>query len=71
MDRTEPALDLDLLLSGLKPVVQGLNPQDVNALTSSLVQVFQGQDGTMDSLLSKTSSFTEHLGRRRPDRPGI
>ncbi len=62
-DRTQPALDLDLLLSGLKPVVQGLNPQDVNALTSSLVQVFQGQGGTIDSLLSKTSSFTNTLAR--------
>ena len=30
-DRTEAALDLDLLLGGLKPVVQGLNPQAVNA----------------------------------------
>jgi phospholipid/cholesterol/gamma-HCH transport system substrate-binding protein len=60
-DRTQPALDLDLLLSGLKPVVQGLNPQDVNALTSSLVQVFQGQGATIDSLLSKTSSFTNTL----------
>jgi phospholipid/cholesterol/gamma-HCH transport system substrate-binding protein len=56
--RTQPALDLDLLLSGLKPVVQGLNPQDVNALTASLVQVFQGEGGTLDSLLSETSSFT-------------
>ena len=60
-DRTEPALDLDLLLTGLKPVVQGLNPQDVNALSASLVQVFQGQGGTLDSLLSKTSSFTSTL----------
>ncbi|MCV7423135.1 MCE family protein [Mycobacterium yunnanensis] len=58
VSRTAPALDLDLLLSGLKPVVQGLNPQDVNALTASLVQVFQGEGGTLDSLLSKTSSFT-------------
>ena len=32
IDRTAPALDLDLLLGGLKPVIQGLNPQDVNAL---------------------------------------
>jgi phospholipid/cholesterol/gamma-HCH transport system substrate-binding protein len=61
VDRTEPALDLDLLLSGLKPVVQGLNPQDVNALSASLVQVFQGQGGTLDSLLAKTSSFTTTL----------
>jgi phospholipid/cholesterol/gamma-HCH transport system substrate-binding protein len=61
VDRTEPALDLDLLLGGLKPVIQGLNAQDVNALTSSLVQVLQGQGGTLESLLSKTSSFSNAL----------
>ncbi|HXL60846.1 MAG TPA: MCE family protein, partial [Mycobacterium sp.] len=60
-DRTAPALDLDLLLGGLKPVIQGLNPQDVNALTASLIQVLQGQGGTLDSLFSKTSSFTNSL----------
>ncbi|WP_422746062.1 MCE family protein [Mycobacterium sp. WMMD1722] len=61
VERTQPALDLDLLLGGLKPVIQGLNPQDVNALTGSLIQIFQGQGGTLDSLLSKTSSFTNAL----------
>jgi phospholipid/cholesterol/gamma-HCH transport system substrate-binding protein len=61
LDRTSPALDLDLLLGGLKPVIQGLNPQDVNALTSSLIQVLQGQGGTLESLMSKTSSFTNSL----------
>ncbi|MDP9166766.1 MAG: MCE family protein [Actinomycetota bacterium] len=61
VERTQPALDLDLLLSGLKPVIKGLNPQDVNALSASLVQVFQGQEGTLDSLLAKTSSFTNTL----------
>ena len=61
VDRTEPALDLDLLLGGLKPVVQGLNPQDVNALTNSLIQILQGQDGNIESLFSKTSSFTNSL----------
>lgn len=61
LERTEPALDLDMLLSGLKPVIQGLNPQDVNSLTASLIKVFQGESGTFDSLLSKTSSFTNTL----------
>jgi phospholipid/cholesterol/gamma-HCH transport system substrate-binding protein len=60
-NRTAPALDLDLLLGGLKPVIQGLNPQDVNALSASLIQVLQGQGGTLDSLFSKTSSFTNSL----------
>lgn len=61
IERTMPALDLDVLLNGLKPVVQGLNPQDVNRLTSSLIQIMQGQGGTMESLLSQTSSFTNAL----------
>jgi phospholipid/cholesterol/gamma-HCH transport system substrate-binding protein len=61
LDHTSPALDLDLLLGGLKPVIQGLNPQDVNALTASLLQVLQGQGDTLASLLSNTSSFSNSL----------
>ena len=61
VDHTSPALDLDLLLGGLKPVIQGLNPQDVNALSASLLQIFQGQGGTLESLLSKTASFSNGL----------
>jgi phospholipid/cholesterol/gamma-HCH transport system substrate-binding protein len=60
-DRTAPALDLDLLLGGLKPVIQGLNPEDVNALSASLIQVLQGEGGTLESLLSKTSSFSNSI----------
>ncbi|MBO0854002.1 MAG: MCE family protein, partial [Nocardia sp.] len=61
LQQTQPALDLDLLLGGLKPVVQGLNPRDVNSLTWSLVQIVQGQEGAVDSLLSKTASFSSRL----------
>ncbi len=61
VDRTQPALDLDLLLSGLKPVIASLSPQDVNALTSALVHILQGEGGTVESLFAKTSSFTNAL----------
>jgi len=60
-DRTQPALDLDLMLGGLKPVIRGLDPQDVNALTNALLQIFQGQGDTLQSLLSRTSSFSNTL----------
>ena len=60
-DRTEAALDLDLLLGGLKPVVQGLNPEAVNALTNSLIQILQGQEGNVESLFSRTSAFAGAL----------
>jgi len=60
-DKTAPALDLDLLLGGLKPVIQGLNAGDVNALTASLLAVFQGQGETLDSVFARTSSFSNAL----------
>lgn len=60
-DRTAPALDLDLLLGGLKPVIRGLAPQDVNALSEALLQIFQGQGDTLQSLLTRTSSFSNTL----------
>ncbi len=58
LDRTEPALNLDLLLGGLKPVIRGLDPEDVNTLTASLIQILQGQGGDLESLFARTSSFT-------------
>lgn len=61
IDQTEPALNLDLLLGGLKPVIKGLNPDDVNALTTSLIQILQGQGGDLESLFARTSSFTNAI----------
>jgi phospholipid/cholesterol/gamma-HCH transport system substrate-binding protein len=65
LERTAPALDLDLLLGGLKPVIRGLNPSDVSALTACLIELFQGQGGTLESILSKTSSFATAVAGRR------
>ncbi|WP_395311724.1 MlaD family protein [Mycobacterium sp. AMU20-3851] len=62
--RTSPALDLDLLLGGLKPVVQGLDPEDINALTGSLIQVVQGQGPTMESLMSNSATFVHTMADR-------
>jgi len=61
VDHTAPALDLDLLLGGLKPLILGLNPHDVNALSSALLQIFQGEGPTLQSLLNKSASFTNAL----------
>lgn len=60
-DRTVAALDLDLLLGGLKPVFQGLSSQAVNALTNSLIKILQGEDGNVESLFDKTSTFTSEI----------
>ncbi|HEV7830057.1 MAG TPA: MCE family protein, partial [Pseudonocardiaceae bacterium] len=41
--RTEPALDLDALIGGFRPLFNALSPDQVNALTGQLIEAFQGQ----------------------------
>ncbi|MFF2552986.1 MCE family protein [Nocardia sp. NPDC058058] len=64
VEHTKPALDLDMLLGGFKPLLRGLNPQQVNDLTGALLQVFQGQGGTLVSLLNSGGSFAKTLADR-------
>lgn len=64
LEQTEPALDLDLLLGGFKPLLKGLDSQQVNDLSGALLQVFQGQGDTLVSLLGSANSFTNSLADR-------
>ena len=64
VSQTEPALDLDKLLGGFKPLFRTLDPDEVNELSTSLVAVFQGQGGTLNKLLTDTASFTDALADR-------
>ncbi|MEU5086126.1 MCE family protein [Streptomyces sp. NPDC021356] len=58
LDRTAPALDLTLLFNGFKPLFEGLSPKDVNELAGSIVQVLQGEGGTVDSLIRHIGSLS-------------
>lgn len=62
--QTSPALDLTVLFNGFKPLFQALNPQQVNELSLNLVQVLQGEGGTVQGLLAKTASLTNTLADR-------
>lgn len=63
-DRTSPALDLDALLGGFRPLFRALDPEQVNDLTGQLVSVFQGQGGTIASVLDQTAQLTNTLADR-------
>lgn len=63
-ENTEPALDLDALLGGLKPVLKGLDAGKVNEISNAILTVLQGKGGTLADLLSSTSSFTQNLAAR-------
>lgn len=58
LDRTRPALNLTVLFNGFQPLFQALNPEDVNKLAGQLIQVLQGEGGTIDSVLAHTASLT-------------
>jgi phospholipid/cholesterol/gamma-HCH transport system substrate-binding protein len=64
VSRTSPALDLTVLFNGFKPLFQALSPSDLNQLSYEIVQVFQGEGGTLESLLSHTASVTSTLADR-------
>jgi phospholipid/cholesterol/gamma-HCH transport system substrate-binding protein len=64
VERTSPALDLTVLFNGFKPLFEALSPDDVNKLSYEIVQVFQGEGGTLESLLGNTASITTTLAAR-------
>jgi phospholipid/cholesterol/gamma-HCH transport system substrate-binding protein len=64
LERTSPALDLTELFNGFKPLFQALSPKEVNELSGEIVQVLQGEGGTVESLLAHTGSLTATLASR-------
>ncbi|AMO58943.1 virulence factor Mce family protein [Mycolicibacterium phlei] len=64
IERTQPALDLDALIGGFRPVFRALDPDKVNEIAQSIITVFQGQGGTINDILDQTASLTEALADR-------
>jgi phospholipid/cholesterol/gamma-HCH transport system substrate-binding protein len=64
ISRTSPALDLDALIGGFKPVFQALSPDKVNEIAKTLITVFQGQGGTINDILDNTAQLTNQLAER-------
>ena len=62
--RTQPALDLDALIGGFRPLFRALDPDQVNQLSSSLIRALQGEGPTIGSFLSQTSALTNTLADR-------
>ena len=50
----QPALDLDALLGGLRPVLKGLDGNKINEVSNAVIELMQGQGGALSDLLSNT-----------------
>lgn len=64
LERTRPALDLTELFHGFQPLFSALDPEEVNQLSGEIIQVLQGESGTVESLLAHTGSLTATLAER-------
>ncbi len=64
VEQTEPALDLDALIGGFRPVFRSLDPDKVNTIAQSIITIFQGQGGTINDILDQTASLTSALADR-------
>jgi phospholipid/cholesterol/gamma-HCH transport system substrate-binding protein len=65
LSRTQPALDLTGLFNGFQPLFAALTPKQVNQLTGSIIQVFQGESNTVSNLVSQTAALTSNLADRQ------
>ncbi len=62
--RTAPALDLDSLIGGFRPLFKALDPDQINALSGQLISALQGQGATIGSFLTQTAALTNTLADR-------
>ncbi|MGV9746800.1 MCE family protein [Rhodococcus zopfii] len=61
LERTKPAVNLTTLFNGFRPLFQTLSADDVNKLSYQIVQVFQGESGTIADLVRNTASLTNTI----------
>ena len=64
LSNTAPALDLDALIGGFRPLFRALDPNQVNALTGELIDAFQGQGATVNSFFTQVAALTNTLADR-------
>ena len=64
MSQTAPALDLDALIGGFRPLFRALDPDQVNALSGQLIAALQGEGPTVNSFFSQAAALTNSLADR-------
>jgi phospholipid/cholesterol/gamma-HCH transport system substrate-binding protein len=61
LDRTRPSFDISYLLNGFEPLLALMDPQQVDNLTTAIIQALQGDSGSVLTLITETSALAESL----------
>ncbi|GGO01071.1 MCE family protein [Nocardia rhizosphaerihabitans] len=62
--QTTPALDIDSLVNGFKPLLQGLDPDQTNTLSASLIAVLNGQEQNIAGFVEQIGTLGNALADR-------
>ncbi|MGH2760315.1 MAG: MCE family protein [Actinomycetota bacterium] len=66
LSRTSPAFDLGIVFNNLRPVLQTLDPEDVNTVSRAIIQIFAGREGRVQQLVADLADVADSLGNRGP-----
>jgi phospholipid/cholesterol/gamma-HCH transport system substrate-binding protein len=61
LERTRPSFDISYLLNGFEPLLALMDPQQVDNLTTAIIQALQGDSGSVLTLITETSALAESL----------
>lgn len=64
VSQTKPALDIDSLVNGFKPLLQGLDPDQANKLSGSLIAVLNGQQQSIADFIRQVGELGNTLADR-------
>lgn len=65
MTQTTPPINLTALMNGFKPLFTAMEPEQVNTLTRSFVETFNGQGEAMTTLLDQIGTLSSGLTDRQ------
>jgi phospholipid/cholesterol/gamma-HCH transport system substrate-binding protein len=61
VSQTAPALDLTALFQGFQPLFQGLNADQLNLLSTEIIQTLQGEGGSLQLLMGNLADLTNSI----------
>ncbi|MBO0822582.1 MAG: MCE family protein [Actinobacteria bacterium] len=62
--QTTSALDLTELFNGFQPLFEALSPGEVNALSTDIIELLQGEGPTLDSLISNIGTLATTVAHK-------
>ena len=65
--RTEPAFDLSVLFNSLRPLIRSTNPDDINIVTTELLQAMEGRSSEIESLIGNIATITHAIGSKNDE----